>query len=559
MQDSFFTYFKESIESISMPERFNYPFNFEPHQLCRIAAKELQEYLATQTDWEHDFGIDHYVEGTNIGKMFGVLVVRNAKGEVGYLSAFSGKLAGSNNHKRFVPPIVDLLCENSFYRIGEDEISAINHRIIDLEKAKDYIDCNNQYENDCKIASQELEQCKNDMKLAKHVRDARRIEAQNEFSPEDYSVLLEELKNESVKWHYDFKHLTKLWKERLNESKLKLDVYTNEIAALKEERKTKSANLQQRMFNQYQFLNSKGVYRNVCEIFEQTELKIPPAGAGDCAGPKLLQYAYLHGMQPLVMAEFWWGQSPKSEIRKHGYFYPSCRGKCEPILGHMLQGIIVDENPVIFALQQNVKPQIIYDDETIVIVNKPAEYLSVPGKVEAETVYDFIKNQYPQATGPLIVHRLDMSTSGIMVLAKTEQAYHHLQNQFENRTVKKRYVALLDGIVANDEGIIDLPLRVDLDNRPRQLVCYDYGKPSITKWQVLSRENNRTRIHFFPVTGRTHQLRVHAAHSLGLNCPIVGDDLYGQKANRLHLHAEYLEIVHPVSNEVMRFEVEAGF
>ena len=559
MQDSFFTYFKESIESISLPERFNYPFNFEPHQLCRIAAKELQEYLATQTDWEHDFGIDHYVEGTNIGKMFGVLVVRNANGEVGYLSAFSGKLAGSNNHKRFVPPIVDLLCENSFYRIGEDEISAINHRIIDLEKAKDYIDCINQYEEGCKIASQELEQCKNDMKLAKQVRDARRTEAQNELSPEKYAVLLEELKNESVKWHYDFKHLTKLRKEQLLVSKQKLDVYTNEIVALREERKTKSANLQQRMFNQYQFLNSKGVYRNVCEIFEQTELKIPPAGAGDCAGPKLLQYAYLHGMQPLVMAEFWWGQSPKSEIRKHGYFYPSCRGKCEPILGHMLQGINVDENPVILALQQNVKPEIIYDDETIVVVNKPAEYLSVPGKVEAETVYDFIKNLYPQATGPLIVHRLDMSTSGIMVLAKTEQAYHHLQNQFENRTVKKRYVALLDGIVANDEGIIDLPLRVDLDNRPRQLVCYDYGKHSITKWQVLSRDNNRTRIHFFPVTGRTHQLRVHAAHSLGLNCPIVGDDLYGQKANRLHLHAEYLEIVHPVSNEVMRFEVEAGF
>lgn len=559
MQDSFFTYFKESIESFSLPERFNYPFNFEPHQLCRIAAKELQAYLATQTDWEHDFGIDHYVEGTNIGKMFGVLVVRNANGEVGYLSAFSGKLAGSNNHKRFVPPIVDLLCENSFYRIGEDEISAINHRIIDLEKAKGYIDCNNHYEEDCKIAAKELEQCKNDMKHAKQVRDTRRIEAQNKLTPEEYSVLLEELKNESVKWHYDFKHLTKLWKERLLESKLKLDVYTNEIIALKEERKTKSANLQQRMFNQYQFLNSKGVYSNVCEIFEQTELKIPPAGAGDCAGPKLLQYAYLHGMQPLVMAEFWWGQSPKSEIRKHGYFYPSCRGKCEPILGHMLQGIAVDENPVILALQQNVKPIIIYDDETIVVVNKSAEYLSVPGKVEADTVYDFIKNLYPQATGPLIVHRLDMSTSGIMVLAKTEQAYHHLQNQFENRTVKKRYVALLDGIVANDEGIIDLPLRVDLDNRPRQLVCYDYGKPSITKWQVLSRENNRTKIHFFPVTGRTHQLRVHAAHSLGLNCSIVGDDLYGQKANRLHLHAEYLEIVHPVSNEVMRFEVEAGF
>jgi len=559
LQDSFFTYFKESIESISLPERFNYPFNFEPHQLCRIAAKELQEYLATQTDWEHDFGIDHYVEGTNIGKMFGVLVVRNANGEVGYLSAFSGKLAGSNNHKRFVPPIVDLLCENSFYRIGEDEISALNHRIIDLEKAKDYIDCINQHEEGCKIASQELEQCKNDMKLAKQVRDARRTEAQNELSPEKYAVLLEELKNESVKWHYDFKHLTKLRKEQLLVSKQKLDVYTNEIVALREERKTKSANLQQRMFNQYQFLNSKGVYRNVCEIFEQTELKIPPAGAGDCAGPKLLQYAYLHGMQPLVMAEFWWGQSPKSEIRKHGYFYPSCRGKCEPILGHMLQGITVDENPVILALQQDIKPEIIYDDETIVVVNKPAEYLSVPGKVEANTVYDFIKNLYPQATGPLIVHRLDMSTSGIMVLAKTEQAYHHLQNQFENRTVKKRYVALLDGIVANDEGIIDLPLRVDLDNRPRQLVCYDYGKHSITKWQVLSRDNNRTRIHFFPVTGRTHQLRVHAAHSLGLNCPIVGDDLYGQKANRLHLHAEYLEIVHPVSNEKMKFEVKAEF
>ena len=225
----------------------------------------------------------------------------------------------------------------------------------------------------------------------------------------------------------------------------------------------------------------------------------------------------------------------------------------------MLQGLNVDVNPVLLPPPEERKLEIVFEDQAILIINKPAEYLSVPGKTDADSVYRHIKQNYPNADGPLIVHRLDMSTSGLMVIAKTTEAYHHLQNQFLNRTVKKRYIALLEGIVSQDEGTIDLPLRVDLDDRPRQLVCYDYGKQAITHWKVLDRTNARTRIQFTPITGRTHQLRVHSAHQQGLNCPIVGDDIYGQKRDRLHLHAEYLEFTHPLTHVVMSFKVEAGF
>ena len=183
----------------------------------------------------------------------------------------------------------------------------------------------------------------------------------------------------------------------------------------------------------------------------------------------------------------------------------------------------------------------------------------MPGKNIEDSVYLRIKQSYPTATGPLIVHRLDMSTSGLMVIALSKQAHKNLQKQFINRTVKKRYVALLDGLLTAEEGLIELPLRVDLDDRPRQLVCYQYGKSAKTKWQVLERKNNQTKVYFLPITGRTHQLRVHSAHVKGLDTPIVGDDLYGKKAVRLHLHAEFLQLNHPVTREVMQFQTEAEF
>ena len=259
------------------------------------------------------------------------------------------------------------------------------------------------------------------------------------------------------------------------------------------------------------------------------------------------------------MAEFWWGKSPNSEIRKHKNFYPACQGRCKPILTHMLEGIEMEENPMLENSSNEKDIKIIFEDDAIVVLNKPAELLSVPGKEINDSVLVRVKNLYPNATGPLIVHRLDMSTSGIMLFTKTKKANKILQNQFIERTIKKRYVALLDGIIKENEGEINLPLRVDLDDRPRQLVCDIYGKPAKTKWKVIDRKNNTTRIHFYPITGRTHQLRVHASHSLGLNTPIMGDDLYGKKSNRLHLHAEFIEFTHPITKKKTSFTVDSNF
>jgi tRNA pseudouridine32 synthase/23S rRNA pseudouridine746 synthase len=264
-------------------------------------------------------------------------------------------------------------------------------------------------------------------------------------------------------------------------------------------------------------------------------------------------------LQPVALAEFWWGISPKSEIRKHGNFYPSCRGKCEPILGHMLQGLTVDDNPMLENPADGKSLPIVFEDKHIIVVNKPSNFLSVPGKTISDSVYTRIKEQYPDATGPLIIHRLDMLTSGILLLAKTKSAHKYIQYQFIHRQIEKTYVALLNGELEKDSGIIDLPLRTDIDDRPRQLVCYDYGKPAQTEFKVLSRENGKTRIQFHPITGRTHQLRVHAAHSLGLNMPIIGDDLYGIKSDRLHLHAASITFRHPKSKEPMTIDVASDF
>jgi len=273
----------------------------------------------------------------------------------------------------------------------------------------------------------------------------------------------------------------------------------------------------------------------------------------------LLHYAFQHGMKPLALAEFWWGISPTSEIRKHKHYYAACKGKCQPILTHMLEGIKMDDNPLLTNPALGKTIDIVYEDDVMVIINKPADFLSVPGKNIQDSVHLRMKIAYPFADSPLIVHRLDMSTSGLMVIALTKKAHKNLQKQFINRTVEKRYIALLNGNLKDDTGAINLPLRVDLDDRPRQLVCYDYGKNAETSWQVIERKNNTTKVFFYPKTGRTHQLRVHSAHIKGLNMPIVGDDLYGNKSSRLHLHAESLTLQHPDTRETLCFNVEADF
>jgi tRNA pseudouridine32 synthase/23S rRNA pseudouridine746 synthase len=327
---------------------------------------------------------------------------------------------------------------------------------------------------------------------------------------------------------------------------------------LKAERKCRSAALQSLLFEQYVFLNSEGKGKSLQEIFRETAFGKPPSAAGECATPKLLQAAFLAGYRPLAMAEFWWGASPKSEIRKHKQFYPACTGKCKPILGHMLEGMPVDENPFLKVPQEGRRLEIIYEDDDLLVVNKPSGLRSVPGVDVLDSVYSRLQSLLVNIE-PLMIHRLDMDTSGLLVVAKTPDAHKHIQRQFLRRTVSKRYTALLSKIIDGDEGSITLPLCADLYNRPRQLVCFENGKKSSTRWKVIERTGTMTRVHFWPLTGRTHQLRMHAAHELGLNAPIVGDDLYGTAAGRLFLHAAQLSFVHPTTKELMSFEAAEEF
>ena len=482
--------FKKDIQSIPLPEQFTYPFHYTPHPLCVMAAEEVQAYLQSRTDWHDE------LQG---GKMFGVLVVRDADGRIGYLAAFSGNLAGSNHHDFFVPPVYDLLNPDGYFKQEEARISEINRL------------------------------------LAEHPHTC---------------VILNEVKNLG-NTHVDAHEILR--------RNAPLDDNNNDanIEHLKEERKQRSIALQQWIFQQFRLRNALGEEQDIHTIFSQTAHRNPPAGTGECAAPKLLQHAYLHGMNPLAMAEFWWGNSPKGEIRRHGYYYPSCRHKCEPILHFMMQGLDVEPNPLLHPKTDADSLTIVYEDDYLLVVNKPAGMLSVPGKDGLPSVYSYIKERYPDATGPLLVHRLDMHTSGLLLIAKEKYVHARLQEQFETRQVKKRYIALLDGIPHDKEpkGFIRLPLRPDYDNRPLQMVDFELGKPAVTRYERLG-EN---RIAYWPETGRTHQLRVHSAHPDGMDCPIMGDPLYGQPSDRLYLHAETLEFRHPVTGKMMRIKENPSF
>lgn len=549
-----FQHFKTNISGISLPEKFTFPFYYEPHELSKIAAKELQEYLENQTDFDHNFGLQENQKGFVIGKMFGVLVCQDKNGELGYLWGVSGKLADSNLHDKFVPPVFDMLTQDSFFKQEEAILNQYNRKIEQLEQSQELINAKESLLKTEQDAKTDIQRQKKRIKDLKIERDTKRNSFEN-LSPNEIEQLEFELSEESKKESILLKKMTKYWNLTVESQKLKVENLQAEIEKLKEERKQKSSELQQRLFAEYAFLNQEHKLKSVGEIFDNN----PPAGAGECAAPKLLHYAFKHNLKPIALAEFWWGQSPKSEVRKHKQFYPACRSKCEPILAHMLNGILMDENPLLENPAEGKEIEIVFEDEFLVVINKPAEFLTVPGKNIQDSVYERVKKRYPDATGPLIVHRLDMSTSGLLLIAKSEEIYKKLQSQFIKRTVKKRYVALLDGIVKQPEGSINLPLRVDLDNRPNQLVCYEYGKPAETHFKVIEIKNKKTRIHFFPITGRTHQLRVHASHSLGLNCPIIGDDLYGTKADRLHLHAEEITFMHPISKEILTIFKEAEF
>ena len=605
-------FFKKPVSHLALPEKFTYPFHYTPHPLCVLAAEEVKEYIASRKEWQEELAS---------GKMFGVLIVQtnnritnNEENQIGYLAAFSGNLDGKNLHPYFVPPVYDLLQPEGFFKIEEEQISAINIRIRELENSSSYLDPKEKWKIETEQAKAVLNQAKAELKMAKEAREIRR-QSSPELSEEEQASLIRESQYQKA----EYKRLEKEWKKRLEELETEVRHFDIEIERLKTERKERSAALQRKLFEQFRMLNAQGEVKDLYTIFEQTVQKVPPAGAGECALPKLLQYAYLHQLKPLAMAEFWWGDSPKNEIRHHGYCYPSCKGKCEPILQHMLQGLEVDENPLLNPVHEEEELEIVFEDEWLLVVNKPAGMLSVPGKAEdRDSVYHRLKKKYPEATGPMIVHRLDMATSGLLLVAKTKEVHQDLQAQFANRSIKKRYVAVLDGAIIKTEketkpiaekailiakdtvstkktakaertgstGRIELPLCLNPLDRPRQMVSSEHGKEAITEYQIISEseritsesentfnESNRideserninesrkyTRIVFYPLTGRTHQLRVHAAHPEGLGCPILGDELYGKKADRLYLHAEYIELRHPIYGDILCIQKEADF
>lgn len=551
--------FKSDVSEISLPKKFTFPFYYEPHPLCKLAAKEVQEYIRTQNEWNHPFFETDDLNEKTIGKMFGVLVVQNEHKQLGYLAAFSGKLAGTNQHSFFVPPVFDMLQNQSYFLKEEETLNGINAELEILENNADYLLLKEQLMEFNKKSTKEIERLRLQIIEDRKDRKQQRSQAKKELQGEELTVYLDELARLSILSKTALRKLNESWEAKIVELQEKLNPFQEKIEQLKNERKEKSHALQQYLFHQYQFLNQAGEIQDLLDIFKRSVYDIPPAGAGECAAPKLLQYTFQNGLKPVCMAEFWWGDSPKSEIRKHGQYYPSCQGKCKPILGHMLNGIELDENPLLKNPAVGKEITIVYEDDYLLAVNKPAEFLSVPGKTISDSVYLRMKQQFPEATGPLIVHRLDMSTSGLLLIAKTKEVHEDLQKQFIKRTVKKRYVALLDGIPKTEEGFIDLPLRLDVDDRPRQLVCYEHGKSARTQWEIISQENGKTKVYFYPITGRTHQLRVHAAHPNGLNTPIIGDDLYGKKANRLHLHAESITFKHPVTKNEINIKKEAEF
>lgn len=448
---------------IAPPERFTYPFAYEPHPLCQLAAKAVQAYIAGHEEIRED--ADH-------GKMFGVLVVEMPTGRLGFLAAYSGLLAGRNDWAYFVPPVYDAQQPDGYFKTQEREISRISRDSGDSSS---------------KQLSQELQ----------------------------------------------------TW-----------------------------------LFHQYRLLNGRGEVKDLVDVWQEyynrpkllRKYPLPPGGTGDCCAPKLLQYAYKQGLKPLCMAEFWWGETTKTELRHHLNYYPACRGKCKPVLTWMLQGLDVDPDPALLSFERQELP-VVYEDEWLLVVNKPSGLLSTPGRVEEYSVETMMQQLYP---GSMIAHRLDMGTSGLLIVAKTLEVYRNLQEQFVKHQVKKKYLAVLEPLDALDNleslenldildkrGTISLPLRPDPMNRPRQLVDPEHGKRAVTDYEFLS----DSLVALWPQTGRTHQLRIHCAHPDGLGRPIVGDELYGtcEKGQRLMLHAAEIWFRHPVTSINMHLSVTPDF
>jgi tRNA pseudouridine32 synthase/23S rRNA pseudouridine746 synthase len=590
-----------------LPTQIAYPFHYQPHPVAIHACDKLRMELSTYHSLQQE---------EEVGKMFGILVVTkrghdegspsssSSSSRLGYLKAYSGTL--KTPLPGFCPMVYDRLASTGLsaatnssahaltgtsfcYTTGEAELNALNRQVEALERDPERLTCEEDLVRAQQARQDRLDEARREQRRRKQRRKESRHNQQSmlQNDPTRYAELEEQLRQESAADQRHIRALKKQLDEEVETSGAKLhDHWNGPLERLKEQRRMKSAELQNGLFEQYQFLNSRGEMASLLDIFRDTPVRRPPGGAGDCAAPKLFQHAFARGYTPVALAEFWWGNPPGADetIRKHSYYYPACRGKCEPILGHMLLGLNVgtdplqDERGVAVSNELLDSLEVVYDDEYLLVVNKPADVLSVPGRLTEQSVYSHLRYLYPNATGPLLVHRLDMSTSGLLLVAKDKETHKLLSKQFIDRSVKKRYECLLDGVLDTPDrrGRIDLPLAGDYLNRPMQKVDFEQGKSAVTYYEEIGGADDdddagnddddggpqrRTRVYLYPVTGRTHQLRVHAAHPLGLNLPIAGDDIYGQRheAQRLCLHAGLLEITHPATGRRITFRSDAPF
>ena len=599
--------------SIPSPCQFTYPFCYEVDPLAEAASLELQRYIADADLMSTEKGC---------GKMFGVLVVEyeDEEGALqrGFLAAYSGLLGGRNDWPYFVPPVFDAQQPDGHFKRTEREISAINREIAAIENDAEYLQSVEQHEQTKKRLQAEVDAFKAEVDAAKARRDARRKSGES-LSEEEQAEMI----RESQFMKAELRRRRKAMEQADSTLNTQHSTFLKSLQ-LQRKRKQMSDELQRWLFAAYRMLNAKGEERDLIDIFREYTHAMPPAGAGDCCAPKLLQYAYLHHLRPVCMAEFWWGESPASEIRHHLHYYPACRSKCLPILTHMLKGLDVAPNPLA-QKRHTAEPRVLYADEYIMVVDKPAGMLSVPGKAESVrsefsdsaniSVEEYFANLQLPTNSQLpteqftigeadnsklktqnskflkAAHRLDMDTSGLLVLARTEQAYVELQRQFASRETVKRYEAVLSGVPTQNSKLktqnsstqpsgcleaISLPLIADINDRPRQRVDMEHGKPALTLYNIVEVravdantavayttkkvDKRRTLVHLYPKTGRTHQLRVHCAHPLGLACPILGDPLYGtERADRMYLHAAELTFRHPVTDETMHFLSPSGF
>jgi tRNA pseudouridine32 synthase/23S rRNA pseudouridine746 synthase len=556
---------------------FPSPFDEQgPRALARRAAEQLQAELRAGFVAP---GIPAAVlDSREGGKMFGVLVVRGHDGRIGFLRAFSGMLAGRWDVPGFVPPLFDREVRGRLEPEGEAVVKALHARteahraspkLVELRAALEAQQARHASERAAMRARHEERRKQRHARRAELTGNAvRHGLAETPRPPEPATASPDEaekraaihaLDQESRGDKAEARRLDAAQEEERRSLASKLKRLERRLRALERLRRIVSRALMKRLHDTYGVPNARGERRPLRTLFTSGE---PPSGAADCAAPKLLAQAFRLGLQPLTLAEFWWGAPPLSGGRVSGAFYAACRDKCGPLLPYMLEGLSVAP-PRAFAPPAATSEglSILFEDAWLVVVDKPHGLLSVPGREASltDSVLTRLRARYPNATGPLLVHRLDLDTSGLLVAALDPRTHATLQRQFLHRTVHKRYVAWLQGLVKGERGTIDFPLRVDLDDRPRQIHDPVHGKPAVTEWHVLERDGERTRVAFFPHTGRTHQLRVHAAHPLGLGAPIVGDRLYGHPGERLLLHAEALSFLHPGTGQPVTFERPAPF